>query len=109
MRSSARFFIELDARLLLGGQRETRQRIGHVRRLEGLEHLLGGDLRHVGVVLLDGVHPLLDFAHGVDVFHQALFATVADDQALDARSDGNLGLLGDQVLDVHARHQFARR
>ena len=94
------------ARFLPAGERIARQRVGHQRRIERFEHHLGRDFGHVREVLAGRVHALLDFAHGVDVFHQAPLATVVDDEALGIRRDGNLGRLGPDVLDGHAGLQL---
>ena len=94
---------QLDALLLLRGKCELWQRVDNRLGRVGLEGSFGAEFRHVGVVLFGGVQALLDLAHVGDVFHQALLATVPDDQALDARQDGDFRLLPGFVCtgDLH--------
>ena len=66
----------------------------------GAERRLGGDFGHIGIRPLHCVDALLDFAHGVYVFHQAAFATVTHDQTLHAGQDRNLRSFRTQIFDV---------
>ena len=75
-----------------------RQRVCHLRRVVGSESPARSDFRHIGIRTFHRIQTLLDFPHGVDVFHQAFFATVTNDQPLDAGSNGNLRGLRTQIL-----------
>ena len=106
MRSVARRFMAATRAFCLAVMAKRGSGSATTRRLEGLERRLAAIFRHVGIGFLHGVHALLDFAHGVDVFHQALVATVVDDQALGAGGDGNLGRLEAEIFDGHAGQQL---
>ena len=75
---------QLDALLLLGGKRALGQGVRDGRRIVRLKGRLGPDLGQVRVFLLHSVETLLDLAHVAHVLDQALLATVADDEPLDA-------------------------